>query len=174
MDAVSFVGLFYNFLDSQSYLFNKTPDGRNGLGATIQTVLGNQRNLGVRAREELSLTPILQLVAGFGAERSIIEVRQTNYTYPVGASPTLTLIPALRRFNNVAPEASLVWQADPTVRLHARVCTAYGVPHRPAFCDAGEGAGERRGPEDAEEHRRRDWGRAGDRPDAHSRADRLL
>ncbi len=128
MDAVGFVGLFYNYLDSQSYLFNKTPDGRNGLGALIQAVLGSQRNWGVRAREELSLSPTVQLVAGIGAERSIIDVRQTNHTYPVGTSPALALIPALRRFNNVAPEASLVWQADPALRLHARVGTAYGIP----------------------------------------------
>jgi iron complex outermembrane receptor protein len=46
----------------------------------------------------------------------------------MNASPTLTLVPALRHFGNVAPEASLVWQADPALRLHARVGTAYGIP----------------------------------------------
>jgi len=128
MDAVSFVGLFYGYLDNQSYSFNKTPAGRNGFGAPTQTVLGDVRNLGLRAREELALTSRLRLVAGIGAERSIINVRQVAYAYPANASPTLAEIPALRRFGNVAPEAALVWQADPVLRLHARVGTAYAIP----------------------------------------------
>jgi iron complex outermembrane receptor protein len=128
MDAVSFVGLFYNYLDNQSFTFNKTPAGRNGFGALTQTVFGDVRNMGVRAREELTLSSDVQLIAGIGAERSILNVRQTAYAYPVGASPTLTLIPALRHFWNVAPEAALFWQATDAVRLHARVGTAYGIP----------------------------------------------
>jgi iron complex outermembrane receptor protein len=128
MDAVSFVGLFYNYLDNQSFTFNKTPAGRNGFGALTQTVFGDVRNMGVRAREELTLSSDVQLIAGIGAERSILNVRQTAYAYPVGASPTLTLIPALRHFWNVAPEAALFWQATDAVRLHARFGTAYGIP----------------------------------------------
>ena len=128
LDATSFVGVFYNYLDNQSFSFNKTPGGRDGLGALTQTVLGDSRNYGVRAREELALTPTLQLVAGIGAERSQIDVRQTAYAYPLNASPTLTLIPADRRFWNVAPEASVSWRALDAVRLHARVGTGYGIP----------------------------------------------
>lgn len=128
MAATSFVGVFYNYLDNQSYSFNKTPAGRNGFGALTQTVFGDVRNLGVRAREELQLTPRLQLIAGIGAERSILDVRQTAYSYPVAASAVLTLIPAERHFTNVAPEAALFWQAIDAVRLHARVGTGYGIP----------------------------------------------
>ena len=128
MAATSFLGVFYNYLDNQSYSFNKTPAGRNGFGALTQTVFGDVRNLGVRAREELQLTPTLQLIAGVGAERSILNVRQTAYSYPVAASPVLTLIPAERHFTNVAPEAALFWQAVDAVRLHARVGTGYGIP----------------------------------------------
>lgn len=126
--ATSFVGVFYNYLDNQSYSFNKTPAGRNGFGALTQTVFGDVRNLGVRAREELQLTPTLQLIAGIGAERSILDVRQTAYSYPVAASPVLLYIPAERHFTNVAPEAALFWQAVEAVRLHARVGTGYGIP----------------------------------------------
>jgi iron complex outermembrane receptor protein len=128
IDATSFLGIFYNYLDNQSYSFNKTPAGRNGFGALTQTVFGDTRNLGVRAREELQLTPKVQLIAGIGGERSIIDVRQTAYGYPVGANPVLLFIPADRRFTNVAPEAALFWQATPAVRLHARVGTGYGIP----------------------------------------------
>lgn len=128
MDAVSFVGLSYGYLDNQSFSFNKTPAGRNGIGALTQAVVGDVRNLGIRIREEVRLTSTLQLVTGIGAERSIINVRQTAFTYPVGANPTPTLVPVLRRFSNLAPEASLLWQADPALRLHARLGTAYGIP----------------------------------------------
>lgn len=128
LDATGFVQIFYNYLDNQSFSFNKTPAGRNGFGALTSTTFGDVRNLGARAREELQLTRTLQLIAGIGAERSIIDVRQTTYGYPVVANPVLTLIPAERHFWNVAPEASLVWQALDAVRLHARVGTGYGIP----------------------------------------------
>lgn len=128
MKATTFLGIFYNYLDNQSFTFNKTPAGRNGLGAPTQTVFGDIRNMGIRFREELQITPDVQLIAGIGGERTLIKVRQTAYSYPANANPTLTLIPANRRFWNVAPEAALYWQAHDAVRLHARVGTGYGVP----------------------------------------------
>ncbi|SDA11723.1 TonB-dependent receptor [Sphingomonas sp. NFR15] len=128
MDAVSFIGVFYNYLDAQNYSFNKTPAGRNGIGAPTQTVFGGVRNMGARAREELGITSNLQLILGIGYEHSRIDMRQTAYTYPLGAGPTLAYIPALRDFDNVAPEAALVWRADPALKLHARIGTAYGIP----------------------------------------------
>ena len=128
VSATSFVQIFYNYLDNQSYSFNKTPAGRNGFGALTQTVFGDVRNFGLRAREELQLTRDVQFIAGIGAERSMIAVTQTAYGYPVGLTPTLTVIPADRRFWNVAPEAAVFWQALPELRLHARVGTGYGIP----------------------------------------------
>ena len=128
MDATSFAGLSYGVLDNQSYSFNKMPGGRDAIGAPTQTVLGNVRNLALRARQELALAGDIQLVAGLGAERSIIDVRQTAYAYPVAASAVVTTIPARRRFWNVAPEASLLWRASSAVRLHARLGTGYGIP----------------------------------------------
>jgi len=128
MEATGFVQLFYNYLDNGSFTFNKTPAGRNGLGALTQTVFGAIRNYGARGREELQLAPGLQLVAGVSGERTEIDVRQTAYAYPANAGPTPTSIPALRRFWNVAPEASLVWTPAEPVRLHARVGTGYGTP----------------------------------------------
>lgn len=128
MDATGFAGIFYNYLDNQSFSFNKTPAGRNGFGAPTQTVFGDIRNMGLRLRAEIDLTPSLQLIAGAGVERSVIDVRQTAYAYPLNANPTLTLIPAERHFGNVAPETALFWQADKAVRLHARIGTGYGIP----------------------------------------------
>lgn len=128
MDATAFAGVFYNYLDNQSFSFNKTPGGRNGLGAPTQTVRGDIRNMGARARAELQLTPRLQFIAGIGVERSSIDMRQTAYSYPVGGTPSLRLIPAERSFDNIAPEAALFWQALDAVRVHARIGTGYGIP----------------------------------------------
>jgi iron complex outermembrane receptor protein len=128
MDTTSFAGIFYNYLDNQSYTFNKTLAGRNGIGALAQTVFGDIRNMGGHLREELQLSSSLRLIAGVGGERSILDGRATNYAYPVNANPTLIVVPALRHFWNVAPEASLMFQASKAVRLHARVGTGYGIP----------------------------------------------
>jgi iron complex outermembrane receptor protein len=127
-NVTGFVQLFYNYLDNQSYTFNKTPDGRNGFGALAQTIFGDIRNAGARARVEVALTDRLDLIAGVSGERSVLRVRQTAYAYPLAAAPVLTLIPADRRFWNVAPEASLAWKASNVLRLHARVATGYGIP----------------------------------------------
>ncbi|HEX8553635.1 MAG TPA: TonB-dependent receptor [Sphingomonas sp.] len=127
-DLTLFAGVFYATLDNQSFSFNKTPAGRNGLSAPTQTVLGTVRNMGARGRAELSLSPTLELIAGIGAERSIIDVRQIAYSYPVGSEATTTTIPAVRRFWNVAPEAALAWRVTPALRLQARVGTGYGIP----------------------------------------------
>jgi len=128
LEGTGFLQLFYNSLDNQSVSFNKTPSGRNGLGALASTTFGDIRNLGARARQELFLTPRLQLVAGVGAERSIIDMRQTSYAYPLDAAATLRVVPADRRFWNVAPEAALAWQAVDAIRLRARIGTGYGIP----------------------------------------------
>jgi iron complex outermembrane receptor protein len=128
MDTTSFAGIFYNYLDNQSYSFNKTPAGRNGLGALTQTVFGDIRNLGLRLREEVQLSSSLRLIAGVGGERSILDGRATNYAYPLNANPVITVIPALRHFWNIAREASLMFEASKAVKLHARVGTGYGIP----------------------------------------------
>lgn len=128
LEGTSFLQLSYGHLDNSSLSFNKTPAGRNGLGALASTTFGDIDNLGARARQELFLTPRLQLIAGVGAERSVIDMRQTSFAYPSNAAATSRVIPADRRFWNVAPEAALAWQVVDPVRLRARVGTGYGIP----------------------------------------------
>ncbi len=156
MALTGFAQLFYNYLDNQSYSFNKTPAGRDGFGALAQTVFGDVRNYGVRARAELSLRPTLQLIAGASGERSLLAVRQTAFAYPIGGSPVLTLIPARRTFWNVAPEAALF--------LDARRPGAAPCPDRDWLRHSAGGAAVRhaarhlrqqRRSADAAEHRRR-------------------
>ncbi|MBX9882393.1 MAG: TonB-dependent receptor [Sphingomonas sp.] len=128
LSSTSFVGFFYNILDNQSFTFTKAPGGRERLGALAQTVTGDVRNWGLRARQELAITSRLHLIAGLGAERSTIVMTQTVFSYPLGAPPRSQAIPADRRFWNVAPEAALAWQATQDINLHARVATGYGIP----------------------------------------------
>ncbi|USI74849.1 TonB-dependent receptor family protein [Sphingomonas morindae] len=132
LPATGLIGLSYGFLDNSSYSFNKTPAGRNGLGALTQTVFGTIRNVAGHAREEITLVPDLQLIAGIGAERSELDLRQTSYSYAASGTQAL-LVPALRRFWNVAPEAALLWQASAAWRLHARIGTGYGIPQSGAL-----------------------------------------
>ncbi len=128
MPATGFVGIFYNHLDSRSFSFNKTPAGRDGFGAPTQIVIGTVDNVGVRAREDLAVTPRLGLIVGVGAERSTIDVAQTAYSYPLASAAITTALPARRVFWNVAPDVALRWQAIEAVKLHARLATGYGIP----------------------------------------------
>ena len=128
LDATTFVQLAFATLGNQSYSFNKTPAGRDGIGAPATITLGDVRNLAARIRQELRLAPTLTLAAGIGAERSVIDVRQIAFSYPLGAPPQLRTVSADRRFWNVAPEAVLAWQALAALRLRARVATGYGIP----------------------------------------------
>jgi len=126
--VVHFIGLSANLLDTNSQTFNVAPGGDGTTGALTATTVGRVSNIGMRAREELKLTSRLTASAGVGLERTELSGRNTGYTYPTTASPTTTRTDALRRFTNVAPEATLVVQPSRVVRLQARVGSAYGTP----------------------------------------------
>ena len=128
MAADGVIGVTYSRLNNRSFTFNKTPAGRDGYGAPLQTVLGNVRHVGGHAREELAIAPRLTFAAGIGGEHSVIDVRQTAFAYPANGDPRVTVIPVRRSFGNVAPEASLSFAASKAVRLHVRIATAYGIP----------------------------------------------
>jgi iron complex outermembrane receptor protein len=91
-------------------------------------VIGTVDNVGVRAREDLAVSPRLGLIVGVGAERSTIDVAQTAYSYPLTGGAITTALPARRVFWNVAPDVALRWQAIDVVKLHARLATGYGIP----------------------------------------------
>ncbi|MBM6577917.1 TonB-dependent receptor [Microvirga sp. SRT01] len=126
--TTGFLQVAYGSLENRSYSFAKTPAGRDGFGAPTQFVVGDVRNLAIRARGEMALTPRLLAVAGVGAERSWIDVVQTGFTYPLNTTRVVSVIPAERRFDNLAPEASLRWRAIDAVTLHARIAKGYGIP----------------------------------------------
>jgi iron complex outermembrane receptor protein len=54
--------------------------------------------------------------------------RNTGYAYSATAAPTITRTDADRSMTNVAPEATLMIKPNRTVRVQARIGSAYGTP----------------------------------------------
>jgi iron complex outermembrane receptor protein len=128
MASTSLVGLYGNYEDINSFVYNVMPGGGASLGGLTQTVFGHQLNLGVRGREELAITPKLTGVLGLGVEYTDLGANEANYAYSTTAAPSQTRIFASRTFVNVAPEASLQYRPQDDWTLHARVATGYGTP----------------------------------------------
>lgn len=126
--AIHFIGVSANFLNNNSQTLNVAPGGNATLGALTATTYGHVSNLGMRAREEVKLAPTVTAAFGVGLERSALLGRNTGYTYSATAAPTLVRTDADRAITNVAPEVTLKVEPNRTVRLQARVGTAYGTP----------------------------------------------
>jgi len=126
--AVHFIGLFGNFENTNSVNYNITPGGDATLGAVTSAAYGHDANIGLRARDEVSLTPKITATLGVGIERSELQGQNTAYTYSAMAAPTLARSAAVRHFVNVAPEATFVFRPSDAVRAQARVGTGYGTP----------------------------------------------
>ncbi len=126
--ATALVGGFFNYENINSTVLNVLPVPGTQDGGLTQTVNGHQLNAGLRAREEIDLTPTLTAVAGIGLEYTELQANEVNFGYPSAGAPTLTPISVDRTFFNVAPEASLVWRPGAEWALHARASTGYGTP----------------------------------------------
>ncbi len=126
--AVHFIGLSANFLNTNSTTYNVAPGGNATLGALTATTFGHVYNIGMRAREEITLTPKVITSVGLGLERTELTGRNSGYTYSATATPTITRTDAARTFSNVAPEATLVLQPNRAVRVQSRIGSAYGTP----------------------------------------------
>lgn len=127
-ESTALVGGFFNYENINSTVLNLLPVSGAQDGGLTQTVNGRQPNAGLRAREELAMTPRLTGVLGVGVEYTSLQAKQVNFAYPTTGAPTFTPISADRTFFNVAPEASLIWRPDEAWTLHARVGTGYGTP----------------------------------------------
>ncbi|MGE3957220.1 MAG: TonB-dependent receptor [Vicinamibacterales bacterium] len=126
--AIHFVGLSANFLNNNGQTYNVAPGGNATLGALTATTYGHVSNIGMRAREEVRVSPAVTTAFGVGVERSELTGRNTGYTYSATATPTLRRTDAERRITNIAPEATLKIEPNRTIRFQARVGTAYGTP----------------------------------------------
>jgi len=129
MDSTTFVGAFYNTLTASSDSRFVMPGGNATLGRLSSNTWSDTTNYGVRAREELNLTPQLTAIAGIGWEATHLEGRNTAYTYVGAAGTTTTAITmADRQFQNAAPELALLYRLNSEWLFRARAATGYGTP----------------------------------------------
>ncbi|MET4721282.1 iron complex outermembrane receptor protein [Bradyrhizobium japonicum] len=129
MDSTTYFGGFYNTLTASSDTRFVMPGGNATLGRLQSNTFSDTSNYGVRAREELKLTPQLTAVAGIGWETTILKGLNTAYTYTGAAGITTTNLTATdRQFQNTAPELALVYKLNPEWQFRGRVATGYGTP----------------------------------------------
>ena len=140
MGSTSLIGVYGNYEDINSFVYNVMPGGGASLGGLTQTVFGHQLNTGARGREELAITPKLTGVLGLGVEYTNLGANEANYAYSTATSPSQTKIFASRTFVNVAPEASLQYRPDDAWTLHTRVATGYGTPQATNLFTTPQGA----------------------------------
>jgi iron complex outermembrane receptor protein len=129
MDSTTYFGGWYNTLVASSDTRNVVPGGNATLGALSSNLFSDTSNYGVRAREELKLSPSLTAAAAIGWETTNLKGRNTAYTY-TGPTPitTTTVTTADRQFQNTAPELALLYRLDSEWQFRGRVATGYGTP----------------------------------------------
>lgn len=129
LDTTTYFGAFYNTLSWSSDTRNVMPGGNATLGSLSANLTGTHTNFGARGREEIKFTDALTGVAGLGWEITQLKGINTAYSYPgPGPTPTAAIINVDRQFQNLAPEAALLYKINSDWLLHARVSTGYGTP----------------------------------------------
>ena len=91
------------------------PGGNATLGLLQSNTFSDTTNYGVRAREELKLTPTLTAVAGIGWETTHLKGINTAYNYttsPMSDADDRSPIVADRQFQNTAPELALLYRLN--------------------------------------------------------------
>lgn len=130
LESTTFFGAFYNTLTASSDTRNVIPGGNATLGRITNNLYSETSNYGVRAREELRLTPSLLAIAGIGWEQTVLKGINTAYSYSgaTGVLDPLKITAADRQFQNTAPELALLYTINSEWLLRGRVATGYGTP----------------------------------------------
>lgn len=130
LESTAYFGAFYNTLTASSDSRFVMPGGNATLGRLQSNTWSSTTNYGVRAREELKLTPQLTAIAGIGWETTHLKGINSVYNYGNSPVPNPTIIPttADRQFQNTAPELALLYKLNPEWLFRARVATGYGTP----------------------------------------------
>jgi iron complex outermembrane receptor protein len=129
MESTFFFGGFYNTLTASSDTRNVMPGGNATLGLLSSNLFSETTNYGLRAREELGLTPALTAIAGIGWETTHLKGVNTAYTYTGAAGAVKTsIVGADRQIENTAPELALLYKLNSEWQLRGRVATGYGTP----------------------------------------------
>lgn len=124
LGAKHYAGMFFNYMEQEGNSFRNLADFNGTRGALQSNTRGAHRNVGARLREELQLSEKWSGIAGVGVESSRVTAEVQART----ASETYSRVNVERSFFNAAPEAALVYRANPDLRVHGRVGTGYGIP----------------------------------------------
>ena len=130
LESTAYFGAFYNTLTASSDTRFVMPGGNATLGRLQSNTWSSTSNYGVRAREELKLTPQLTAIAGIGWETTSLRGLNTIYkNQQTGAEniPPLA-INADKQFQNTAPELALLYRLNSEWLFRARAATGYGTP----------------------------------------------
>ncbi|MEH2497560.1 iron complex outermembrane receptor protein [Bradyrhizobium sp. AZCC 1678] len=130
LESTAYFGAFYNTLTASSDSRFVMPGGNATLGRLQSNTWSDTTNYGVRAREELKLTPQLTAIAGIGWETTHLKGINSAYNYGTSPVPNPIITPttADRQFQNTAPELALLYKLSPEWLFRARVATGYGTP----------------------------------------------
>ncbi|MBR0959697.1 TonB-dependent receptor family protein [Bradyrhizobium japonicum] len=131
MESTTLVGAWYNTLVASSDTRNVIPGGNATLGLISANTYSDTSNYGIRAREELKLTPDLTAIAGIGWETTILKGVNTLYKYNTINVPVATIPPPTavnRTIENTAPELALLYRLNQEWQFRGRVATGYGTP----------------------------------------------
>jgi iron complex outermembrane recepter protein len=130
LESTTYFGAFYNTLTASSDSRHVMPGGNARLGLLQSNTWSDTTNYGVRAREELKLTPQLTAIAGIGWETTHLKGINSAYNYGISPvpTPTITATTADRQFQNTAPELALLYKLNSEWLFRARVATGYGTP----------------------------------------------
>jgi iron complex outermembrane receptor protein len=130
-NSTTYFGSTFKYEDTNSNGYNLNGTGQ--LGAYTSGAFGTITGIAVRGREELTLGKRTTLVGGLGYEHTALSDTETLYTYSATAAPATAMYSANRIYNNIAPEAAILFRVADSLRLHARLGTGYGTPTNSSF-----------------------------------------
>ncbi|HEY8065545.1 MAG TPA: TonB-dependent receptor [Methylosinus sp.] len=144
LPATHYLGFFYDALKSDNPLYSQVPNawGYGAIGGAVGNIESNHSNIGIRAREEIALTPQLTAAIGFSSNWNRISGVYTVYNYAAsGAMTRPTQVGVDNEYWNTAPEASLTYRFSPEWQIRARYATGYGTPNFMYLTNTPTGAG---------------------------------
>jgi iron complex outermembrane receptor protein len=144
LPATHYLGFFFNDAKATTPLFNQLPNvwGYGALGARVGKIDAYHSNIGLRAREEIALTPQLTAAVGFSTNWNKVSGVNTVDNYAANFLPLLPQQIAIDNdYWNTAPEASLTYRYSPEWQFRARYATGYGTPNFTYLTTTRTGAG---------------------------------
>jgi iron complex outermembrane receptor protein len=144
LPATHYLGFFYDDQKANNPLFSQVPNVWNygAIGGSVGNIESYHSNIGLRAREEIALTPQLTAAIGFSANWNRVTGAYTVQNYAAGGTLRLpTVVGVDNDYWNTEPEASLTYRVSPEWQLRARYATGYGTPNFMFLTNTPTGAG---------------------------------